>query len=470
MTQNEYNFKPALIFNTLYLNTYVNDKIFGLIEDRINVQRVSAFYQLADIFNVSKLAQTTFRYIERCFTMIVTSPNFLELGFNFVDKILASSELNVTSEQEVLNAAEQWVNYNFKERSNFGKDLLLRVRLPLISDHALTDMLDKPYVLRSSSVFRKIENCVALINEFLENKNSLHAKNSSVYTIARYCSQNMFNILVSRGYINKTVSLVDSKDFNILKEHPQMTKWLRFLTFFFINGEAYVVGNKHYLNLSFERFSVASNKWRHVGNISEERYDYCACAIMNKIYIIGGIADNITDSCIEVNMSKNEFKDVNGMNKARTQAACAVFEGRIVISGGFINDIFLNNITNTVEAYDHVANKWSSMPSMIEIRHSHKSVSRKSKLFVIGGYSKTSEVFDSHSNKFSLLKPIPFNETILSGEKLTGVISIGPKLMIFLEGSSTMVCYDPENDEWSEESFELFEYSSDRAVMKIPKS
>ena len=466
MTQNknkdEYNFSSAIIFNTLKFNTPVNNKISRLIEDRINVQRVSAFYQLANIFNLSQLGKTTFGYIERCFTMIVTSSNFLELGFNFVDKILASSELNVTSELEVLNAAEQWLNYNYKGRSKFGKDLLLRVRLTLISDYALDNILSTSYALNNSSVFRRIKNCVEHIKKYLRNKQTSCARKSSSYNIARYCSQNMFNILVSEGYYNKTVNLVDSKDFKILKALPQMTKWLRWLTFFFINGEAYVVGASDGTKLSFEKFSFASKIWIHVGDISSVRSKYCACAIMNKIYIIGGRTDD--NFCIELDTSKNEFKDVKDMNIARAQAACAVFEGRIVISGGCS---FPDDDTNTVEAYDHVADKWSSMPNMIKIRFGHKSVAIRNKLFVIGGSTKTSEVFDSHSNKFSLLKPISFDEEILI-QSLTGAISIGTKLIIFWENSSTMVCYDSEKDVWSKESFELFK-NGDCAVMKIPK-
>ena len=61
----------------------------------------------------------------------------------------------------------------------------------------------------------------------------------------------------------------------------------------------------------------------------------------------------------------------------------------------------------------------------------HKSVAIRNKLFAIGG-TKTSEVFDSHSNRFSLLKPISIGETILY-YGITGVISIRKRLMICLD-------------------------------------
>ena len=67
------------------------------------------------------------------------------------------------------------------------------------------------------------------------------------------------------------------------------------------------------------------------------------------------------------------WKEVAEMNESRYNASCTVFEGRIVVSGG---DNF-GQILNTVEAYDHVANEWTSMPNMIKERSSHKFISEK---------------------------------------------------------------------------------------------
>ena len=139
------------------------------------------------------------------------------------------------------------------------------------------------------------------------------------------------------------------------------------------------------------------------------------------------------------------------MNELRTQAACSVFEGRVVVSGGFRN---LNpyDISNTVEAYDHVANTWFKLPDMIERRHYHKSVAVKNKLFLVGGVvnKNTCEVFNSTTNKFCLLKK---PERLFESSSLTEVISIGTKLNIFCNKGHVIV-YDIDNDEWSEKTCE----------------
>ena len=62
------------------------------------------------------------------------------------------------------------------------------------------------------------------------------------------------------------------------------------------------------------------------------------------------------------------WKEVAEMSVSRFNASCAVFEGKIVVCGGFDNETL-----NTVETYDHVAKSWINMPNMINGRSSHKS-------------------------------------------------------------------------------------------------
>ena len=132
-------------------------------------------------------------------------------------------------------------------------------------------------------------------------------------------------------------------------------------------------------------------------------------------------------------------------------AACAVFVGKVVVSGGDDHGEELN----IVQAYDHVADKWSIMPNMIEKRQNHKSIAIKNKLFIVGGNSKsTCEVFDLTCNKFVLLKP-HFKSVEENFDYLAEVISIGSKLVVFGTIIQTIWFYDVEKNEWSEAPFQL---------------
>ena len=110
---------------------------FEGIKERINVQNVATYYQIAKYFNFTELSKLALRYIERCFTVVCETHNFLELDYTLFAKVLGSSNLRLDSELEALKAADGWVSYNYDERWKFAKDLLLKIRLHLLSDRAL---------------------------------------------------------------------------------------------------------------------------------------------------------------------------------------------------------------------------------------------------------------------------------------------------------------------------------------------
>ena len=147
------------------------------------------------------------------------------------------------------------------------------------------------------------------------------------------------------------------------------------------------------------------------------------------------------------------------MNESRSHFSCTVFEGKIVVSGGFNRGSL-----NTVEAYDHVANSWTNMPNMIEGRRYHKSIALKNKLYVFGGiFTKTYEVYDSTCKKFIALKS-PHNCFISPNS----VISIGSKLVLFKFRKKSLLIYDLEDDSFSEEPCEVTKDLLGFSCVKVP--
>ena len=183
--------------------------------------------------------------------------------------------------------------------------------------------------------------------------------------------------------------------------------------------------------------------------------DFCACAFMNQIYIVGGENEYVEhlDTCLKFDTKHKQWEEVARMNETRCGASCTVYEGKIVVSGGWNH-----NDLNTVEAYHHEAIKWSSLPNLIERRYFHSSVTIRNRLFIIGGYtengSESCEVFNSNINNFVLLKQCPGTLTY-NLRNLANTFSIGSKLVTIGRISSTAIFYDVEKDEWFEEAFDL---------------
>ena len=129
-----------------------------------------------------------------------------------------------------------------------------------------------------------------------------------------------------------------------------------------INGKIYVLGRTVYHSyLILERMWVRFANW--IPGILGQ--DYCACNFISNIYLLGcyhtlgrnELYNQIKKYC------KGNWKPISHMNVVRQNAACAVFGGKIVVSGGtrWYNRVSVT--LNTVEVYDRCTDEWSKMPS-----------------------------------------------------------------------------------------------------------
>ena len=225
---------------------------------------------------------------------------------------------------------------------------------------------------------------------------------------------------------------------------------------------------------------------------------------MDKIYLIGGQTESssVADHCMEFDIRSCEWRERRGLTERRREAACAVFEGRVVVSGGeryhdgdavgedekrnFYFDCFdeVVKVLKTVEQYDPFSDAWSGFPSMINARCRHKSVAMKNKLFVIGGGTEKCEVYDSDCKAFVAIRPL--SEFILFGNKrwLAGDVfseffffpndpaaafAVGNEIFVFRQNSPTVLCYDVESDQWREKSCGTLEVLQDYSCVKVPR-
>ena len=409
----------------------------------------------SNIFKLSYSSKVSMNLIERFFPIIADSDNFLELDFDYIRKILSSNGLNIDSELQVFNAADSWLSHDMTERGIYAKHLLSKVRLPLLSTPALKQILDR--------VSSKYYECSNIIETVLVRKEQLHPFSCNIKS--RYCNQTNFLILVCGGRIANTripmsdVKLLNANNLSEVENLSHMNEARCYSGAVCVKGEIYVFGGIVYNRKkplgdeisiqSVEKYSPKSNTWKYLSNMIDDRRHFSICSLMDNVYIIGGLIGHVGDgghelaTCLEFSTKSLKWKQISRMNNARRLSACSVFEGKIVVSGGYYNASL-----NTVEAYDHAGDTWENMPNMIDEREGHKSVAVKNKLFIVGGYSTNNcEVFDSSTNKFTMLK----QPTYASGIDVyypTKVITIGSKIFVF-KGVSEVTTFDFTNDEWS---------------------
>ena len=424
---------------------FLNEKleIVEKVKDKVKIKNVAMYHQFAKVFNLPTLAKETFRCMERCFSMVVENSNFLQSEFTVVSRLLSSSKLNICSELEVFHAADAWLS-NTVERHVFLKDLFLKIRFSLLSDHEVE------HVLQTPSTFISNENSSFLANEILQDRENFYLRNKSSH-ITRYCDHDEFNIIVmggNFGFYQYATEIDARRRITPLRNFDLNTEDF---TSVCVNNEVYVFGDAHHPRpISVQKYSPGLDaEWQHLCHLdSLNHVCITLCAFMSKIYVMGGLGDmGFMPDCIEFDTKNCEWKRVCDMHESRAKPASAVFEGRVVACGG---RRALGVDTTTVEAYDHIADQWSYMPSMIEARVCHKMVALRNKLFVFGT-SKTNEVFDSVCKKFVYLKP-PEKSLTANLEHLNDATLVKNKVTIFINGSPLMAVYDVDTDEWSEES------------------
>ena len=395
----------------------------------------------------------------------------MELDYSSVLGVISSSELNVTSELEVLNAVIKWLNYNIRKRKRFAKSLLQKVRVPLLSVDALKHMLSKP------SEICKIDECVDMLKKALKERGTISRRyyqcKSSIHYTHRYCSNPNFNILICGGR-SSTSYQITQRAVELNVNNPAVTIMLpsmknpryHFKTVC-LKGEVYLFGGHGIRGTwvrSVDKYSPVTKKWNKVSDMFDDRTEFCACAFMGKVFIFGGrYHSTATNTCFQFNTKDKGWKEVAAMNETRQRAACAAFEGKIVICGGWDTNV---NKLNTVQSFDVIANLWKTMPNMVERRSDHNLLAVKRKLFSIGGNNRGDvlfnecEVFDSTCNRFVTLKS--------SALFYAKAVSIGSKVFIFQNKTSNLVIYDTHKEEWSEEPCEATNNYSNYSCVKLP--
>ena len=243
--------------NNFFLDKDIENEICKQIENCTQVTNATLFYSLSLYFNISKLSETSLRSIERHFQTVADSPGFLELQLRAVKKILASSELCVDSEHETFNSANNWLKHDFVERSKHAEDLLLRVRLSLLSQPALD------HIFNGTTPIAMDDKCREIIRAVEINKKGCQERATS-----RYCSQDDFKIMFvggqCRGTVVRNVLTVKAGNLSEAQTLPELNHGRQFAKAVCVKGEVYVFGGVD-CNLipvmSVERYSPATGTW-----------------------------------------------------------------------------------------------------------------------------------------------------------------------------------------------------------------
>ena len=228
---------------------------------KLQVKNVVTFYQVACNFQPLNFSKVLLKHMDCCFTAVRKKACFFELNFASVLKILAGSELNITSELEVHHAANSWVTSNFEDRSKFTKDIFLKIRTPLPSQDTLNGLI-RLIRFGNQNVNGKEENekHSKLVSSIIESREEFYKSKSNTALTRRHCGHKMFNFsLISHAEVRQ----VSGKNNKIFKHFPDFVR----------HGAAYENGGEiawpaKRCSSETKRRKVGDNNIKHAGALS----------------------------------------------------------------------------------------------------------------------------------------------------------------------------------------------------------
>ena len=143
--------------------------------------------------------------------------------------------------------------------------------------------------------------------------------------------------------------------------------------------------------------SALAQSWVPGPPMSTPRSDAAVAVLDGDLYVIGG--RNVAGSPLGrvERFDGDEWETVSSLRDERYAAAAAVYNGQIVLSGGYENS---GEVTDDVEVYNVGEDDWESFDSMERDRAGHGAIVLDGQVYVLGGVSKggsplaTSEGYD----------------------------------------------------------------------------
>ena len=296
----------------------------------------------------------------------------------------------------------------------------------------------------------------------------------------RYCAQEDFSIAVC---MNRSLKVLE---FSLAMNNYEKINQKDFKTNVSNNSNIVACESNLYEikeNCTFKRYNNSINNETDLPSLLDERLDFCVCSYMRKVYVIGGQGklQGFVYSCMCYDINSNKWTYVGSLIENRENASCAVFKGKIVVTGGYVipyrpygERCMSFCRSNSSESYCFHEDKWTQFSAMLQGRVDHGSVTIKDKLFVIGGdYNDSCEVLDCITSKFVFIKSLPNlknNQSYLVSN--IEAVSIGYKIYVIRKMKHTnkkddrrtdilIYCYSDEQNACNQESnlqleFEIF--------------
>lgn len=433
----------ALLLTSHFLRIkQVREACIQFLAKRIDASNVIDVHELSETLDISMLYELSSRYIGKNFEEFSKSESFLNTPYPWIREIISRDELDVSSEETVVEAILKWVKVSLPERGPIMHKLIREVRV---------SFLPTEYWMKLSASEELIHNSVHC-RDFIDRVKKYHmAKDKSDFeklkTDPRRCSTVRYDLY---AVCRRDGGLISVKKCDVVQE-----KWLD-ISESRISSDAlshvFSVNEKIFVLLpkTIHVFDMKKKKWEKLELMHAKTEGSAIAIYKNKMYLFGAVSPSYRQKvrCFDTG-NKKWLKDTL-MKVGRDYAAATTLDDSIYVTGGYNA---AHKRINCVDKYSPSSGHWSECASMLSPKTSHGCVSLNGKIYVCGGFtinglSRESEVYDPIINRWNLIATMRFSRSNFSFVPYNGkLFAIGGKMGAFAFPADCET-YDPECDLW----------------------
>ena len=331
------------------------------------------------------LRDKVYKYISDNYKTIIKTPAFLNLDYNELFFIVYHLKTRFFVNDEVLcRSLLRWTKQDEETRKQHFHDRLIKfVNVGHFSTWLVKDLLKESLIQENAEYYN-------LLNEKMIN---LKAKQTVI-------------ISIGGSELKTKVKVVYSLLDKVYKTYPDLPIALDFHCSIKTNEFVYVIGgididNQIESNKVFRlNLSKKVLKWEEIASMNEKRRNHGVAVFDGAIVVCGGYNGSKHLSSAEAyNVTLNQWINVKPLNQGRTGIQSVTSGGCLYTLGGWENK---NSFS--MERLDGLDQSWKSVSSMQTERSSFAAVSCDDVIYAIGGCSSSISNF-AVSFAFAMLGP-----------------------------------------------------------------
>lgn len=447
-----HNAQSILIAANFLQLTGIRDACCEFFKDRLHISNCLSVRMFADQYMCKDLVEAANKFIQGHFKEVSLTGDFLGLAKEELMDIISSDELNICSEEEVFEAVLEWIKFREKDRKEDLPELMVQVRLPLLTPPYLSDRVATEALIKNSLKCRDLLDEARDYLLMPERRVLLQT-----FKTRPRCCTDISGMVYAIGGLTPSGSSMNAVE----RYDPATNKWSvaeQMITTrsrvgtAVMDGKLYAIGgyNGNDRLCSVEMFDPGARKWKEIGSMNCKRSALGAAAVGGKMLVAGGYDGISSLNSVELyDLRTDIWSLVAPMKCHRSASGMAVLDGEIYVCGGHDG----LSIFDSVESYNLTLGTWRDAPPMKIKRCRLGLVTLKGKMYAVGGYDgsvflRSVECFDSRTEEWTECAPMAVKRSRVAVAASHGKLYA----MGGYDGQtklSSMEMYDPDTNKWS---------------------